>query len=72
MGVMSCSRNGCNNIMCHRYSVEYGYICNECFEELVHSNLNATDFMYTKKTNDSDRYDYYDREFPNTRNEEIE
>jgi len=34
MGVMSCSRNGCENIMCSRYSDEFGYICYECFQEL--------------------------------------
>jgi len=35
MGVMECSRKGCENILCGMYSSEYGYICGECFEELV-------------------------------------
>jgi len=35
MGVMACFRNGCNNIMCDRYSDEFGYICNDCFSELI-------------------------------------
>jgi hypothetical protein len=35
MGVMACFRNGCKNIMCDRYSHEFGYICNDCFSELV-------------------------------------
>lgn len=35
MGVMACNRNGCDNIMCDRYSQKYGYICGQCFEELV-------------------------------------
>ena len=35
MSVLSCDRNGCENIMCNRLSDEYGYICNDCFEELV-------------------------------------
>jgi len=35
MGVKECARNECENIMCDRYSNEYGYICNECYEELV-------------------------------------
>lgn len=34
MGVMECSRNGCDHILCECYSFEYGYICNECKEEL--------------------------------------
>jgi len=45
MGVMGCFRRGCNNIMCHRYSQEFGYICNDCFGQLVdmlmaHANSN--------------------------------
>lgn len=35
MGVMECFRNGCDNIMCDRLSHEHGYICNDCFDELV-------------------------------------
>jgi hypothetical protein len=35
MGVMECNRNGCDNITCEHYSREYGYICDDCFEELV-------------------------------------
>ena len=35
MGVLSCVRARCENIMCSRYSSKYGYICYECFEELV-------------------------------------
>lgn len=35
MGVLACDRNGCEHIMCDRYSYEHGYICYECFEELV-------------------------------------
>ena len=33
MGVMSCSRKRCNNIMCDTYISEVGYICSECKEE---------------------------------------
>jgi hypothetical protein len=29
-----CDRRCCDNIMCNRYSWEYGHICNECFAEL--------------------------------------
>jgi len=35
MGVLACFRKGCQNIMCDRYSSTYGYICHECFEELI-------------------------------------
>jgi hypothetical protein len=35
MGVMPCLRERCNQILCHIYSREFGYICTECFEELV-------------------------------------
>ncbi len=47
MGVLECNRYGCENIMCDRLSYEYGYICYECFEELVLSgpNTNIEEFM---------------------------
>ena len=35
MSVLACDRSGCPNIMCDRYSYDYGYLCRECFEELV-------------------------------------
>lgn len=35
MSVLACNREGCNEIMCDRISHEFGYICNDCFEELV-------------------------------------
>ena len=34
MGVMNCSRKDCQNIMCDKYSPQYGYICNSCYREL--------------------------------------
>jgi len=30
MGVLSCSRNACNSIMCDTYVSGIGYVCNEC------------------------------------------
>lgn len=33
MGVMSCSRASCENIMCDTYVEKIGYICWECKEE---------------------------------------
>lgn len=35
MGVRHCARKGCEAIMCDRYSSAYGYICDNCFDELV-------------------------------------
>lgn len=34
MGVMTCDRKGCDNIMCDLVSTEFGYICNDCFREM--------------------------------------
>lgn len=33
MGVMSCSRNACDSIMCDTYVYGIGYVCNYCQEE---------------------------------------
>lgn len=41
MGVMSCSRKDCDNIMCDTYIEHVGYICNECkseFKEYLQNN----------------------------------
>lgn len=45
MSVLRCGRRGCENIMCDRYSYEHGYLCSECFEELV-STGPETDINY--------------------------
>ena len=52
MGVLPCYRQSCKNIMCNRYSLTHGYICNECFEELVNlgAEANIDTFMKTEKT----------------------
>ena len=34
MGVLTCDRRGCENVMCDRGNGQY-YICWDCFEELV-------------------------------------
>ena len=45
MGVMSCSRNNCDNIMCHTHIYTVGYICWECQQEfkdyLTSQNIEA-------------------------------
>ncbi len=41
MGVMSCSRRGCDNIMCQTYIDSVGYICSECqneFKDYIDTN----------------------------------
>jgi hypothetical protein len=68
MSVLACCRQGCDNIMCTRYSSEYGYICNECFEELVDKrDINIHAFMNTPKTiqtKSPDMRTYYESVFP--------
>lgn len=51
MSVLACARYGCDNIMCDRYSYIHGYICYECFNELVDlRTLNIFDFMESEKS----------------------
>lgn len=47
MGVMQCDRYGCPNILCVRLSPNYGYICDDCFAELVDAGAetNVGEFM---------------------------
>ena len=51
MGVLRCSRNGCENIMCDHHSYEYGYICYDCLSELVQKgrDTNIEEFMESPK-----------------------
>ncbi len=51
MGVMMCDREGCENVMCDRYSLNFGYICQECFDELVNSGIETrmAEFMRIPK-----------------------
>ena len=37
MGTKACTRAGCENILCDRYSNKFGYLCDECFEELTYA-----------------------------------
>ena len=68
MSVMPCARNGCKNIMCNRYSFIYGYICIDCFNELIslgpETNI-ITFFDIPKKTiNTEAAYARFNVEFP--------
>ena len=47
---MQCDRKGCENIMCDRYSLTHGYICYDCYEELINSDKPIVVFMNTRKT----------------------
>jgi len=51
MSVLACNRRNCENIMCDRLSNTHGYICDECFEELVKSGVKTDieEFMNTLK-----------------------
>ena len=49
MSVLACDRRGCTNIMCDRFSSSYGYICDDCFEQLVKSSLTIAEFMSSSK-----------------------
>lgn len=50
MGVLTCDRLGCDNIMCDYFSFKYGYICNECLEELKRKpGVSIESFMNTLK-----------------------
>jgi hypothetical protein len=55
--------------MCDRLSHEYGYICNECFDELVQSGpeTDVKEFMASDKrrTSTESAYEKFDAEFPN-------
>jgi hypothetical protein len=35
MGVMPCSKEGCEHILCRRYNEEFGYICDDCLQDLI-------------------------------------
>lgn len=49
MSVLPCARNGCQNVMCDRYSHNFGYICEECFSELKKAEGSIKKFMASKK-----------------------
>jgi hypothetical protein len=67
MGVLACDRRGCENIMCDRCSSIHGYICNECFDELVGLGIHVDsyDFMDTPKpeVDPVDSFAFYNEEF---------
>lgn len=60
MGVMACSRAGCENPMCERYSSKYGYICSGCFDELCHAGVGVSirEFMESERDPDKEEADF--------------
>lgn len=70
MSVMSCNRRDCENIMCDKYSSRFGYICYECFDELVNLGIHedVESFMNTRKKEETydniiDPYEYFNNIF---------
>ena len=58
MSVLSCSRRGCENIMCDRHSYDHGYICDECYNELMaNPTMDIAFFMDSTKTLRDERAD---------------
>lgn len=78
MGVMSCSRRGCEHIMCNTYVEEVGYVCHSCqdeFKRLVGSGALLTSeiknrlikFMRSEKEFDHDTTETNVEDFFNDR-----
>jgi hypothetical protein len=64
-----CSRTGCNSTNCSRYSKRYGWICHECFKELIElkTKIDIKHFMDYGKVNDKNaNVAYIIKEFPLT------
>ena len=57
MGVRACNRDGCDSISCDRCSLQHGYICWECFEELIKSGpkTRIIDFMKSLKQESNEK-----------------
>lgn len=60
MKMNKCNRGNCSHIMCDRYSIRYGYICSDCFSELIKSNLSIRDFMETDPGDSLEKKDRYE------------
>jgi len=69
MGVLTCQKIDCENIMCDRYSYEYGYICNECFDALIEEgpSVNISEWLATERKTKIPKVDlriHFDKIFP--------
>ncbi len=69
MGVLACDRKGCDNIMCDYYSNTFGYLCWECYNELIGkcAEISIEEFMEQDKKYDSltNQRFYVEEEFKN-------
>jgi len=63
MGVKQCDRRGCGNIMCRRVSQKYGYICDECFKELIFAQ-SIEAFMDKDASQTRPDPEFYEKIFP--------
>jgi len=65
-----CARAGCNNTDCQRHSVKFGYLCSQCFEELMQlkTPVNISRFISTEAKPKTFRQQqilhFYDALFP--------
>ena len=57
MSLRECRRKDCENIMCSKYSTRYGYICDDCFEEMKGLHIPIAMFLSISK-NDLPSYNY--------------
>lgn len=68
MSVLACARKGCDNCMCVRYSEKHGYLCNDCFDELVNSGSKTDISSFMNSERDEEKwygaYEKYDHFFP--------
>lgn len=70
MSVLACNREKCENVMCDRFSHTHGYICNDCFKELVSlgPQKNIGIFMKSEpnKSSRNTSLEYFNDVFPLT------
>lgn len=68
MSVARCCRTGCGHVLPERYSRNYGYLCYECFEELVSlgPDVDINAFLSSSKRPDQELVarTRFDAEFP--------
>ncbi len=69
MSVLKCDRGDCTNILCDRLSDRWGYICDECFDELTATGVDTKvgEFMDSRVDRDrptpEEAYQYFNRMF---------
>ena len=58
----TCSRKGCTTKKCTRHSVKYGYICHDCFLELIRNgaSISIAGFMSRRKLTQEEEQVYFE------------